>query len=194
MGPTCKHVAPLIGNVLKQVRSVSFADWISCTNKDWLRWSHRAEKKKRDNVSHGPHVHIENLPGSEMRITLRVKEIINRKRGTHRKGKRGKRRLNPPGGEKAKKRPSHNGRAGLRDDPLQHFRRNTRNRQVRCNKCKQLGAPKRRKFEYRFSNAVSVREKDASVDPVSLLAEYAVLLLILVEVEGQQELLEIERE
>ena len=26
VGPTCKHVAALIGNVLKQVRSISFAD------------------------------------------------------------------------------------------------------------------------------------------------------------------------
>ena len=26
MGPACKHVAGLIGNVLKQVRSISFAD------------------------------------------------------------------------------------------------------------------------------------------------------------------------
>ena len=35
---------------------------------------------------------------------------------------------------------------------------------------------------------------DSSVDPISLLAEYTVLLRILVEVEGQQELLEIEGE
>ena len=32
------------------------------------------------------------------------------------------------------------------------------------------------------------------MDPISLLAEYTVLLLILVEVEGQQELREIEGE
>ena len=39
-----------------------------------------------------------------------------------------------------------------------------------------------------------VREKDSSVDPISLLAEYTVLLLNLVEVKGQQELLEIDEE
>ena len=36
VGPTCKHVAALIGNVLEQVRSISFAGWFSCTNIDWL--------------------------------------------------------------------------------------------------------------------------------------------------------------
>ena len=40
----------------------------------------------------------------------------------------------------------------------------------------------------------SVLEWDSSVDPISLLAEYTVSLLILVEVEGQQELLEIDEE
>ena len=39
-----------------------------------------------------------------------------------------------------------------------------------------------------------VREKDSSVDLISLLAEYTVFLLILVEVKGQQELLEIDEE
>ena len=39
-----------------------------------------------------------------------------------------------------------------------------------------------------------VLELDSSVDPISLLAEYTVLLRILVEVEGQQDLREIERE
>ena len=39
-----------------------------------------------------------------------------------------------------------------------------------------------------------MREKDSSVDPISLSAEFTVLLLILVEVEGQQELREIEDE
>ena len=40
----------------------------------------------------------------------------------------------------------------------------------------------------------SVWEQDSSADPISLLAEYTALLLILVEVERQQELLEIEGE
>ena len=76
------------------------------------------------------------------------------------KGSRGKRRLDPPGGRwrksgEAKARPSHIGRTGLRDDLLQHFTRNTRNTQVKCNKSKQLSAYKRGKFEHRFSNAVS---------------------------------------
>ena len=43
-------------------------------------------------------------------------------------------------------------------------------------------------------SANCVWDLDSSVDPVSLLAEYTVLLLILVEAEGQQELREIEGE
>ena len=37
-----------------------------------------------------------------------------------------------------------------------------------------------------------VLEWDSSVDPISLLSEYTVLLLILVKAEGQQELLDID--
>ena len=55
----------------------------------------------------------------------------------------------------AKRRPSHIGRDGLRENPLQHFRRNTRNTQIRCNKGKCLSASNRSKFEHRFSNSVS---------------------------------------
>ena len=43
-------------------------------------------------------------------------------------------------------------------------------------------------------HTLCVLEKDSSVDPNSLLAEYTVFLLNLVEVKGQQELLEIEEE
>ena len=74
------------------------------------------------------------------------------------KGNRGKRGLDPARRQKsgeAKTRPSHIGGAGLRDDLLQHFTRNTRNTQARCNKSKQLSASKRGKFEHRFSKAVS---------------------------------------
>ena len=58
-------------------------------------------------------------------------------------------------GEVAKRRPSHIGLVGLRENPLQHFRRNTRNRQIRCNKCKCVSTSKGSKFEHRFSNPFS---------------------------------------
>ena len=49
-------------------------------------------------------------------------------------------------------------------------------------------------MKYWSSGSQPVWEQDSSVDPISLLAEYTVSLLILMEVEGQQELLEIEGE
>ena len=67
-------------------------------------------------------------------ITLRVKD--NTKCRTHRNWKPRKRA--PPlarrrKGEEAKGQPSHIGLAGLRENTLQHVRRNTRDRQLRCN-------------------------------------------------------------
>ena len=63
MGPTCRHVASLNRNVVEHVRSISFADWVSCTNKHWLHRSHRAEKRKQDRGSHGrPHSSRESSP------------------------------------------------------------------------------------------------------------------------------------
>ena len=50
----------------------------------------------------------------------------------------------------ARERQSHIRPVGLRENTLQHFRRNTRNRQLRCNKGKCLSASKRSKFEHRF--------------------------------------------
>ena len=89
MGPTCKHVVALIGNVLKQVRLLSFAGWISCTNMDWLRWNHRAVKKRHDMVSHGrPHSKRESSleqDTASCTMALRVKEST--KCRTHRNGK-----------------------------------------------------------------------------------------------------------
>ena len=77
---------------------------------------------------------------------------------THRNGKPGKmapRLARRQKGEEAKRRPSHIGLVGLRDNLSQHFRRNTRNRQLRCNKCKCLSTSKGGKFEHWFSNTVS---------------------------------------
>ena len=51
------------------------------------------------------------------------------------------------------------------------------------------------KFDKEKNNcSKAVWEQDSSVDPSSLLAENTILLRILVEVEGQPELLEIEGE
>ena len=77
---------------------------------------------------------------------------------THRNGKPRKKVPRPARRSKigeAKGRPSHIGRAGLRDDQLQHSTGNTRNTQVRCNKGKQLPTSKKGKFEHWFSNTVS---------------------------------------
>ena len=108
----------------------------------------------------GGNIHLEDPPwgkmlhhaqsGSESKRAQNVEPIGN--------GNRGKRGLDPPGGRKAgrrKGRPSHNGRAGLRDDLLQHFTKNTRNTHVRCNKSKQLSTTKGSKFEHKFSDPVS---------------------------------------
>ena len=136
MGRTCKQVVALIGNILGQIISKSFADWVSCTNKDWLCWSHRAVKKRQDNASHGrPHSYRESSLEhgvASCTFTLRVKERTMYR--THRRGKSQKKAPRPARrqkSEEAKRRPSHFGRVGLRENPLQHIRRNTRNRQIR---------------------------------------------------------------
>ena len=64
---------------------------------------------------------------------------------THRQGKPRKRAPRPARRQKcgeAKGRPSHSGRAGVTDDPLEHFTRNTRNTQVRCNQVNNCPFPK----------------------------------------------------
>ena len=81
--------------------------------------------------------------GASCIVKQRIKESA--KCGTHRPGKRRKgasTTKRQKSGE-AEGRPSHNGRAGLRDDPLQHFTRNTRSTQIRCNKSKQLSTSKK---------------------------------------------------
>ena len=127
---------------------------------DWLHRSHRAEKRRQDSASHGrPYSSKESSLEQDVAscmITLRVKEST--KCRTHRNGKPRKRAPRPARRRKSgevKGRPSHIRRAGLRDDPLQHFTRNTRNTQVRCNKGKQLSTFKRGKFEHKFSDPVS---------------------------------------
>ena len=150
----------LIRNILEQVMSVSFADWVSCTNMDWLHRSHRAEKRRQDSVSHGrPHSSREpslEQDAASCKTSPRVKD--NTKCRTHRNGKprrRAPRHAKRRKGEEAKRRPSHIDLVGLRENTLQHFRRNTRNRQLRCNKGKCLSTSKRSKFEHRFSNSIS---------------------------------------
>ena len=160
MGPTCKQVVALIGRPLGQVMSMSFADWVSCTNMDWLLRSHRAEKRRQDNASHGP-PHSSRASSLEQdaescTVTPRVKD--NTKCRTYRNGKPRKRAPRPARrqkGEEAKRRPSHIDLVGLRENTLQHFRRNTTNRQLRCNWSKCLSTSKRSKFEHRFSNSAS---------------------------------------
>ena len=78
LGPTCKQVVALIGSILEQVMSMSFADWVSGTNMDWLLRSHRAEKRRQDNASHGAHVHQENLPWSKMLNHARLRRESKR--------------------------------------------------------------------------------------------------------------------
>ena len=55
----------------------------------------------------------------------------------------------------AREQPSHTRPVDLRENPLQHPRRNTRNRQIRCNKGKRLSTTKRSKLENQFSNSIS---------------------------------------
>ena len=157
MGPTCKQVVALIGNILEQVMSMSFADWVSCTNMDWLR-SHRAEKRRQDSASHGrPHSSRESSleqDAASCTITPRVKD--NTQLGpieTGNRRKRAPRHARRQKGEEAKRRPSHIDLVCLRE----RTRCNTsgeinRNRQLKCNKGKCLSTSKRSKFD---SNSVS---------------------------------------
>ena len=127
----------LIGNVLKHVRSRSFADWVSWTNIDFLHRSHRAEKRRQDRVSHGrPHSSRESSLEQDVescKATPRVKD--NTRCKTHRNGKPRKKAPRPARRRKsgeARGRPSYIDLVGLRENTLQHVRRNTRDRQLRC--------------------------------------------------------------
>ena len=118
MGPTCEYVTALNGNVVKHVRSRSFADWVSCTNIEELYRSHRAEKRRRM-LNHAKQ-HRESKK--------------NTKCTTHRNGKPRKKAPRPARRRKsgeARGRPSHIGLVGLRENTLQHNRRNTRDTQLR---------------------------------------------------------------
>ena len=130
MGPTCKQVVALIGSILEQVMSISITDWVSCTNMDWLHRSHWAEKRRQDSVSHGsPHSSRESSLEQDVAsctITPRVKDDTTCE--THRKRnprKRAPRHARRKKGEEAIKRPSHFDLVSLRENTLQHFRRNT---------------------------------------------------------------------
>ena len=121
MGPTCKQVVALIRSILEPF----------ITNVDWLHRNHRAEKRRQDCVSHGrPHSQRESSWSKmlnhakqrcESKITQSVEPIET--------GNRGKRRLDPPGGEKAERRGSgrHTMTLLACERTLHHFRRNTRN-------------------------------------------------------------------
>ena len=101
-----RQVVALIGSILEHVMAISFADWVSSTNMDWLLRSHRAEKRRQDNASHGRPHDLDNLPWSNMlnrakqhresNITQSAKPIEN--------GNRGQGRLDTPGGKKARRR------------------------------------------------------------------------------------------
>ena len=159
MGPTCKQVVALIGNILKQVRSISFADW--CTNMDWFALKPQGSKRRDTTMLRTcAHIHKKNLPWSKMLHHARLRcesKLIQSVEPieTANRGKRAPRHARRQKGEEAKRRPSHIGLVGLRENPLQHFTKNTRNTQVRCNKGKQLSISKRDKFEFWFSNSVS---------------------------------------
>ena len=90
MGPTCTHVVALIGSIFGQVMSVSFADWVSCTNMHWLLRSHREEQRRQENASHESSLEQD---AESCTITPRVKD--NTKCRT---GNRGKGRLDTPNG------------------------------------------------------------------------------------------------
>ena len=150
------------------MRSRSFVAWVSCTKKDWLHRSHRAEKRRQDSVSHGrPYSSKESSLKQYAESSLeqdddscktmpRVKD--NTKCKTDRKGKPQKNAPRPARRRKsgeARVRPSHMRPVSFRENTLQHFWRNTKNTQNRCNKGKSLSASKRSKFENQFSNSVS---------------------------------------
>ena len=110
MGPTCKQVVALIRSILGQVMSVSFADWVSCTHMDWLHRSHRSEKRRQDRGSHGrPHSSRECSCSKMLRHAKQHCES-NRTQsvGPIDTGRRRRRRLDPPGGEKAERRKGSN--------------------------------------------------------------------------------------
>ena len=132
-GPTCQHVVALIGNILEEVMSMSFADWVSCTKKDWM---HRM----------GAHIHQENLPWNKMLHHAKQHcETNNTKCRTHRNGKPRKKAPRPAkrreSGE-ARVRPSHIGRAVLKENPLQHFTRNTGTHSSRATKANVCPLPR----------------------------------------------------
>ena len=118
-------------------------------------------KKREDKIMHrmGAHLHQENLPSSKMLNQAQQRRESKKTQSVEpiETGNRGKGRLDTPGGEKARRRrrPSHIDPVGLSENTLQHLKRNTRNRHLRCNKSKCLSASKRSKFEHRFSNSVS---------------------------------------
>ena len=160
MGPTGRHVASLNKNVVEHVRSTSFTDGVSCTNIDWLQRSHRAEKRRQDRGSHGrpqsPGQFSLEYDDDSCRVKKRIKKAA--KRRIHRSRKQIKKAPRPARRRKsveAREQPSHMRPVGLRKNPLQHLRRNNRNRQIRCNKGKRLSTTKWSKFENRFSNSVS---------------------------------------
>ena len=136
IGPNCKQVVALIRSILGQVMSVSFADWVSRTNMDWLHRSHRAEKRRQDRVSHvrshsSKQSSLEQ-DGESHKATLQVKN--NTKCKNHRNGKPLKKAPRPARRRKsgeARGRPSHIGLVDLRENALQHNRRNTKDRQIR---------------------------------------------------------------
>ena len=53
MGPTCKHVMALVGNVLQQVKSISFAKLNFLHQYGLALLKPQAVKKRHDMVSHG---------------------------------------------------------------------------------------------------------------------------------------------
>ena len=106
----------------------------------------------------GAHIHQDNFSWSKMlnraKTTPRfrdnsVEPIETGNRGNHASTRQAAKR------KEAKRRRSHIDLVGLRETTLQHFRRNARNRQLRCNKGHCLSASNKGNLEHRFSNSIS---------------------------------------
>ena len=150
MGPIGFHVTTPNKEVKEHVSAASCADEVSCTTKDWLQRSHRAVKRRQERGSNGrpqsPRASSLEQDDDSCIATPRIKK--NERCRTHRMRKPQKRtprhaRRRRSG--QARERPSHLRPVGLREN-----QQNTRNRQIKCNKCKRLSATKWSKFENWF--------------------------------------------
>ena len=159
MGPTCKHVTDLVGNVLKQVKSISLGCQVSCTK--WVVSAGAIRGTTRyDNDDHihmgdlytGDHIHEEDPPRS---MVLRLAKSGNESKKAQNVEEPRPARLRDSG--EAKGRPSRIGRAGLKENPLQHFTRNTDQVHQNANNCP---LPKGAGFPTAFLRSLMLRTSE----------------------------------